>query len=448
MATPTPSPLDCKFYTSFYPDLASLVGCTELEINEHYLTIGKAQGRVANQAELDVLVASMLRFDTDVYSSINLSFALDKTLKASFPKANWLNHYYNPQNGNLFVNNRFRVMNHNDLRMVSNRWDEIYEKIYRAVDFNLIFYRSFYEIPAGINMLQDLKRSWLENGIFAGQKPNLKALNENINVLGNIQTLLMNEYQLDMAFLGAYKNIMMDYAAKHAIVVPPALTDENSILLFLLFNTGYQLRLFFNQNEYDRHKEERIKQYNDAIAAIKAMTYKPMLDAAAKAYAVKDLQLSKVKAIVDVPIVKDEFSNIISLMNVVRLSNEDFLNCFKKISGIQDDLAAVIKLIVLHELTNCVNPELNSMEVKILVASLVYNIFIANKTDSAEYAKFVQDKSVEILTAMFKEKGLTDFETVLVQDIALVLESKKVVKMSYIKNRLMNTAGHLMFLKF
>lgn len=438
------SQLDCKFYTSFYEDLSSLADSTELKINEHYLMIGKAQGRVANKKELDDMIASIVRFDYDVYKNTNLSFQLDKTLNVSFPGLDCMNHYYNETTGNLYINNRFRVLNNNDIKVVLNEWDGIYQKIFNLVNFDLFFYKSFYEIPASITTLQDLKIHWLKNGLFSGQKPNLKSLNENTNIIGNIQSLLIKEFNLDMSYLLGYKSVMLDYASKHNIVVPSSLVDETNVLLYLFFNTGYQLRLFFSQNEYDVYKSERIQQYNSAVNAIKSLNQKVALDMAVKSYAIQDLKLSKVKLVAVVPIMKDAFSNIISLSNVIKLSNEDFLNCFKKIYNVQD-LMEVIKLIVSHELSNYLLPELNSMEVKILVTSLVYNTYIQDKVDAGIYASFVKDKSIEILTLLFKDAGLADFETVLAQDVAFVIDNKKVIKLSYLKNKALSVLSHVLF---
>lgn len=101
------SQLDCAFYTSFYEDLSSLVGATKLEITEHYLNIGKAQGRVANNAELVQVMSSILNFNADLYCVANLSYQLDKSLKDTFVNNNdWYNHFYNSPNGNLYIANR------------------------------------------------------------------------------------------------------------------------------------------------------------------------------------------------------------------------------------------------------------------------------------------------------------------------------------------------------
>lgn len=437
------SNLDCKFYTSFYEDLSSLADSTDLKINEHYLMIGKIQGRAANKKELDDMIASIVRFDYDVYKNTNLSYELDKTLNNTFLNLDCMEHYYNETTGNLYKCNRFRILNNNDIKIVLNEWEGIYKKIFDLVDFDLFFYKSFYEIPASITTLQDLKIHWLKNGLFSGQKPNLKSLNENINIIGNIQSLLIKEFNLDMTYLSSYKSIMMDYAVKHNIVVPSSL-DETNVLLYLFFNTGYQLRLFFSQNEYDVYKSERIQQYNSAVVAIKSLNQKLALDMAVKSYALQDLKLSKVKSVEVIPIIKEAFSNIISLSNIIKLSNEDFLNCFKKIYNVQD-LMVAIKLIVSHELTNYLSPELNSMEVKILVTSLVYNTYIQDKVDSEIYASFVKDKSIEILTLLFKDAGLTDFETVLAQDVAFVIDNKKVIKLSYLKNKALSVLSHMLF---
>jgi hypothetical protein len=226
----------------------------------------------------------------------------------------------------------------------------------------------------------------------------------------------------------------MKYASHHSIVVPESITDENSILLFLFMNTGYQLRLFYNQNELDAYRTDNINKYNEALASVKSMTHVKALATSVKLYTAQTASLVKSKHIVvPVPIVKDLFININSVFNVIKLCNPTFLNCFKKISQ-NEDLMVIIPLLVKHELLNCDQPQLNSMEVKILVASLLYNLFISNKSDSTLYANFVKEKSVELLSAMFNEAGLVDFSETLKQDVDFIVENKKVVKLCSLTN--------------
>jgi hypothetical protein len=429
------SQLDCAFYTSFYDDLSSLAGATKLEITEHYLNIGKAQGRVANNDELVSVMSSILNFNPDLYSVANLSYQLDKSLKDTFVgKNDWYQHFYSSPNGNLYIASRYRVINNNDLKITSNEWDELVSAIFDIVHFSVVFYKSFYNIPSTITTVQDLKIHWLKNGLFLKQHPNLQSFTDNRDVIGDIQAMLIDKFKLNMAFLANYKADMMKYASHHSIVVPESITDENSILLFLFMNTGYQLRLFYNQNELDAYRTDNINKYNEALASVKSMTHVKALATSVKLYTAQTASLVKSKHIVvPVPIVKDLFININSVFNVIKLCNPTFLNCFKKISQ-NEDLMVIIPLLVKHELLNCDQPQLNSMEVKILVASLLYNLFISNKSDSTLYANFVKEKSVELLSAMFNEAGLVDFSETLKQDVDFIVENKKVVKLCSLTN--------------
>lgn len=433
------SQLDCDFYTSFYSDLAALVGSTKLAITEHYLNIGKAQGRVANKNELVQLMSSILNFDADLYSVANLSYKLDKSLKDTFPNQNdWFNHFYDATNGNLYTVNRYRITNSNDMKIVSNEWDDMVASVFDMVGFSVVFYRSFYDIPTNITTLQDLQLYWLKMGLFLKQHPNLKSFNDNVDVLGDIQTMLMNKYKLNMTMLASYKDNMMTYANAHSIVVPAGLNDETSILMFLFFNTGYQLRLFFCQNELDEYRSQKANAYNAALASVKNLEQDKAVADAAKAYLSQTAALIKAKSIVvPVPLVKDLFVNISSLLNIIKLCNDTYLSCFKKIQQ-NEDLMVIIPKMVKHELLNCDNPQLNSMEVKILVASLLYNLFVANKTDSDLYATFVKEKSVEVLTGMFGEAGLSGFSETLKQDIDFIIENKKVVKLCTLSNMIIS----------
>ena len=441
------SQLDCAFYTSFYDDLAYLAGAPKLEITEHYLNVGQAQGRVANDAELVQMMSSILNFNADLYCVANLSYQLDKSLKDTFPgKNDWYQHFYGT-NGNLQLSTRYRVINSNDLKITANEWDDLVSGIFEVVKFSDVFYKSFYTIPSSVTTVQELKLHWLKMGMFLKQQPNLQSFTDNRDVIGDVQALLIDKFKVNMAFLALCKPDMVKYAASHSIIVPDAVKDENSLLLFLFINTGYQLRLFYNQNELDEHKKMRVDQMKEALAAVKSMTHEKALAVSTKAYVSQTVALTKSKRIeVPEPIVKDLFVNINSLFNVIKLCNDTYLSCFKKINQ-NEDLMVIIPMLVKHELAGCDAPQLNSMEVKILVASLLYNLFIGNKSDSALYAVFVKEKSVELLSALFAEAGLVDFGETLKQDMDFIIENKKVVKLCSLANLVISLFITAFFLK-
>ncbi len=437
------SELDCDFYTSFYDDLSNIPK-TPIAINEHYLTVGKKQGRVANKKELNALLAQLLNFDINVYSTANLCWNFKSNLKVHCKNADFVDHYYSPE-GNLRKNDLFRIINQNELQTFINKWDSIYDTIIESVNFNLLFYKTFYKIPNEIHNLRDLQINWLKRGVFMGEKPNLKSLDENTNILGEIVTLLVKNFNIDTSFISKYRNHMKEYASINSIMIPSGLDDTNT-LLFLFLNTGHALRMFFNNNELETYRNNRLKQYESALNSIKNSTYKPILNESLKHYEKQSMTLRKKEDEIPIPIVKTPFHEITSVLNIIKLSNSVSLNCFKKIYN-SDDMTVVIPLMVQHELANCIEPVLNSMEIKILVASLVYNAFVLNKTDKQQYNDFVKSKSIEILSKLFVEAGMTDFENVLEQDINFIIENKKIVKLCYLKNLVISVFVQILILK-
>jgi hypothetical protein len=430
------STLDCAFYKSFYSDVSSLPD--SMSVNEHYLNVGKREGRMANAAELHELIAQLTHFDQNVYINANLAFNLHKTLGEQFSdlsvKQKSIEHYYG-ETGNLNTCSRFRVMNNNDLTHMTNVWESIYNKIFDSVHFNGLFYHTFYAIPTGITNLRDLQIHWLKQGVFEGQMPNLDSLNKNMDVIGSIQVLLMQQFHLDMAFIASYKGDMVNFMKRNSIPIIE-MADENRLLLFLFLNTGYKLRLFFNANDKAQCVEKRRNQYNDAIESIKKGTYKKKLDANNKAYDAESIALMKASCKRDsVPIIPNNFADIISVKNIIKLSNPIVIDCYMKLYKM-DSLIDVIITMVKNELKNSLEPIVNSMELKILVTSVVYNVFIKDKVDSILYKGLVKEKSVEILNVIFKEYGIVDESTLaaLEQDVEYLMQNKQVIKLSYVAN--------------
>ena len=230
--------------------------------------------------------------------------------------------------------------------------------------------------------------------------------------------------------------------------VKPIFTEAKNYMLKYIesdwFNKKVQEKIGkgskFNNNDLENCKTERREQYNKAVESVKNTTYKQLIAENDKIYDTKSCALIKsTPKYLSVPILKSPFEEIISMTNVVKLSNEVVINCFKKIHN-KEDLTEVITLIVKHELSNSLNPVINSMELKILVTSIVYNAYIVNKVDSKLYKEMVHEKSVKIISDLFSEQNMTDFNTVLVQDINFIIENKKIIKLSYLKNVLIKLA--------
>jgi hypothetical protein len=440
------SALDCNFYVSFYDDLENLKGKNAVDVNEHYINIGQSQGRVANKNELNDVVCKIIHFDSNTYSTANLSNDNVSNYKSKNPNmadGEWLNHFYNEPFGQLYRSNTIKIQNGNDLKKNANKWESMYIEIFNEIKFNANFYRSFYVLPAGVQNTRELKLNWLKNGLFNKEYPNIMYLNNNDNMIGVVQIILISKFGLDMAYLSGIRNEMHEYARANNISIPQGLVDETSILLFLFLNTGYQLRVFFNQNERKTYMDSCKLLYTNAIKSVKTLSQTTALGESNKEYVATSLQLAQAKQFVGVPIVKYVFSEINSLINIIKLSNELYINCSKKIYS-SEDLTTVTNKIIRHEISNYDNPIINSMDFKIFVMSLVYNIFILNKgTDKEAYKNLVKTKSTELLTPLLNEAGVSDFSVTLEQDLDYILNNKQVIKLSYFKNVVMSVLAGL-----
>lgn len=440
------SNLDCNFYVSFYDDLASLKGKNNVEINEHYINTGQAQGRIGNKNELNDVVSKIIHFDFNTYSTANLSSDNVSNFKTKAPNTadgEWLNHFYNEPFGQLYRSNSMKIQNGNDLKSIVNKWEAVYNEIFNDIKFNLAFYRSFYVLPNGVQNTRELKLHWLKNGMFNKQCPNLIYLNNSENMIGLVQIILISKFGLDMAYLSSMKNEMSDYARANGISMPQELVDETSALLFLFLNTGYQLRLFFNQNERKAYMDSRKLAYTNAVQSVKSLVQVNAMDVSNKEYIANSTALAQAKQFVGVPIVKQNFAEIASLMNIIQLTNEMYVNCSKKIYACED-LTMICDKIIKHEISNYDSPILNSMDFKIFVMSLVYNIFIANKgADKKAYCDLVKAKSIELLTPLLSGAGVVDFAVTLEQDLTFIVDNKQIVKLSYFKNIVMSIIAGL-----
>lgn len=434
--------MDSNFYTSFYPDLADLNKNDTIAVNEHYISVGKLQGRVANKSELNTLLETILHFDSKTFTSANLcpdyvnNLAMNGSVVKKMDSNNnqWINYFYDETNGDLYKSQKFRVKNSNDIKLHNEKWEHVYDEIFKTINFNLEFYKSFYSIPPEIINTRQLRIQWLKNGLFNKQYPNMQYLNNDENMITIVQTVLMSKFGLDVSYLALMKREMSEYSRKHRINVPRELTDENSILLFLFFNTAKQLRLFFNSGEYSQYVEKNKLAYDNAVQAVKSLAHVSAIEASNKEYLSQELRFLKSKSLpfAGLPILKDPFSQIISVFNIIKLTNNVYIDCFKKIQQ-TEDMTLLIGKIVSHEITNYIDPILNSMEIKLFVVSLVYNLFIDNKVDKTVYLDFVKAKSIEILKKLFTEGNIQDFDVVLEQDVDYIITNKQIIKMSYFK---------------
>jgi hypothetical protein len=427
--------MDCSFYINFYPDLSTFKPNDTVAINEHYINVGMKEDRVKNKIELNELLSKLLHFDPDIFATTNLANDYSTNLKTKFntiENTSWIDYFYSEPQGGLYNVPKIRVKNSNDIKECLNKWETIYYEIYKTIDFNLNFYKSFYIIPSTITNTRQLKIDWLKNGLFNKQYPNINALNNNQNVISAVQTILMTKFDLDIAYISTMKSEMVAYAKRHNIVAPESLTDDNDILLFLFFNTAQQLRLFFNNNERTQYINKNKNEYVNALDAVKLLKQKQLLTDVDTKYSLKEEQLATVVKLEGVPIVKNSFDKITSVLNIIKLSNSVYVDCFKKIYNSQN-LAMIIDKIIKHEMTNYSLPILNSIELKIFVVSLVYNLFILEKVDKKTYMDFVKAKSIEILTALYAENNITDTNSI-EKDVNHIIETKKIIKLTYLKN--------------
>lgn len=440
------NPLDCAFYVQFYDDLA-LNPSDILAINEHYLTTGKRQGRVANRDELNRNLAAILHFNKEIYANANLSYRLRENLVTAWGQINWMDHFYAEGTGNLYIHPRLRVRNELELMEHANKWDALFAELVKATDLDLMFYRNYYDVPDSITNTRDLQLYIIKMGIFLGQKPNLSYLSNTKNAISDIQSALISKMGVDMSWLATNKPLMMEYMESHQLQVPASVTaDENSLLLFLFLNTGYQLRVFSNMAEKDAYIADRSGEYKAAIAAVKALKQVDALAASTIEYGKGMIKAAKHIPMIGLPLVKLPFEQILNTLNLIKLTSDVYVACFKQTHGLEL-VDAVILAMVQHELRGYVNPSMNSMEVKKLVMCLVYNLNIEDKLDSKMYADFVKTKSIDLLTQLLTSAGIQDFAASLEQDVNFIIQNKEIVKMCSLKYALLsNVADRILLL--
>ena len=422
--------LDHAFYASFYEDLAGV--SDKFKIFEHYINIGKAQGRVANKNEFAELMCELTSFDVNIYSNLNLAFDFKNSLKEKNPgfnsKIQWLSHFFGEdgKSGNLRDINRYRIKNSNELLEFNNEWNELHKAIDTALKFDHVFYSKYYDVPAA-ETRYDLFIHWLTTGLFLGYAPNEKCLFDNKKVLNDVMEILIKK-KVDINYItNEYTKIMESYFTLSNMNIIPNLGNVEKTL-FLFLNSGFKLRLFFNENERKNYIDKHMKEYENANTAIKQMKVNDFNK-------VIKLEFEKSKYVLEKymkqVIFKDEklkllpIKSLNSLANLKHLTNAKFIENFKKCHNLSSMVDVAIKVLK-HELNRYEKIDVNSMEIKNFILNFVYNANLADKKDKYEYIEFVKNMSIEIMKKVMSNETLMN---TIEKDVEFLITNKKIIKL-------------------
>lgn len=441
---------DPKFYRDFY-GLSVADYADDAKLYEFYCAKGKDLGHVANAVELKQRVAALIGFDADVYSQVNLSFD-NKPLKAKFsappavgPVAHYVDHYFGEVGGNLYINKRQRLCNTNDLAAFNNVWAAIFCDVDAAVKFDEHFYVSMYDIPAELNTRMAAFMHWLTAGVFMGYVPNASYFAVGKSMVGDINAVLC-AHGVDMDYIEKQDGKLMAAYCKDSGIVVPANMSSIAKNLFLFFNAGQKIRIYFNAAECDATQTAHKEMYAAAVKQVKEQpgAFEAMKAKAEAAYAKMAAELKRKElAFKNVAIPAINASQLNSIKMLREIVSADFIECFAKCNGIAsaaDLKEQVVKLLCQRLMKKAT--DVDSAEVpafKEFVLNVVYNMFANDKKKAMskeEYIKFIKDFAADVLVLL----GSKQVRDAIIADLAFLIENKKIIKLGKIAIAVIPTA--------
>ncbi len=457
-SSPVSEVFDGKFYRDFYglsPDEFK----DDSKIYEQYHQVGKSKGRVVNKEQLNAAISKILNFNSELYSNINLSFDHKNTVLKKFKlnASSSVDHFFSA-GGNLTGINRARILNDNDLIAYNNRWLQLETAVDAAVKFDMEFYANMYDIPDSTGSRRDLFLHWLTRAVFVGELPSEMYLDaaKRAHLFNDLLAVLM-EAGVDVNFvMQNYMDVMAAYCVANEIVVPGALTPLQK-MMFLLFNSGQKLRVFFNAAEQSAYVASNSAAYADAIAQIKADAQEDAARMASVGYSKRAAELERDKRRIvfkNAPFELKPVGALKSLKSMRTFASDSFISMFAAcnklsgavagaVSGAAADVADrermlsdYVSVIAVRELKKCAGLDITSMDFKNFVLDLVYNVFsfkkIAGAAGKSEYNEFILQKTIGILSALYQSRALSGFEDVLFADIKFLIENKRILKLGKI----------------
>lgn len=426
--------IDYDFYASFYEDLKGLAG-DKFKLHEHYLKIGKDQGRVVNTECLAKQLCDLLHFDADIYANLNLGVSLRFTIKEHNPNNKNVMDVLNHLKWSVSDVNRYRIKNSNDLLEVNNEWNGLYKAIDERVKFDLAFYTQYYDIPVPQTSRMNVFLYWVCNGLFLGQAPNEMYLFEKDKLFNDVMEVLVKN-NVDINYItNEYSEIMNTFMTTNNLPVISNLGQvENMVYLFM--NTGNRLRLFLNANERNEYIELHKNEYSLAEEAIKTLKKDELLKKVNAEYDKKTAKLVRIEKNVQfaesvVKLLDAKMLNSVS--NLKKLTDKKFLEKFKKCHGLEKMGDVALKLLS-HEMKKYENLDKKSMEVKHFIVNFMYNANIDDKKDKNEYMATIKQMSMDLIKTVLSNPEL---ESTIEQDIEFFITNKKIIKLCKLAYTLM-----------
>lgn len=449
--------LDLAFYASFYS--LSAIKDDPVKLREHFLTIGKQKGYFPNKDYADIAIAKVISFDGEIYANLNIAF---DNMTLSLRKArkmetvpHCLAHYYDPVHGNLYhFKHVSRVANELELVKHVSKWEKLYSDLMNAVEFNEQFYSMFYEIPAHIETRNQLFMHWLKHSMHIGHLPSKKYLQQDNSVIVDVQRIL-NQHHIDMHYIESVSRGVMEMYAGTVLKLDLGNVKDASKMLYLLFNAGEKMRIYFNESEYVATVQRKRDQFADATEKVKLDNYKTTIEKAESAYA-KELAIAKSSAfkLKDTLLVKISVDGVADNMRMLKhIVSDQFIEQFEKSHNVQSlvrseagaeaDASKVNDTVCIQIVKKVLNnlkfeklDDLNCGAVKQFVVSFLFNLLIKMRSDKTEkqlskeeYLELVKVKSIAVLEAVYQLIGVVFTSEALKKDIEFIIANKQFIKL-------------------
>ncbi len=451
-----------EFYTSYYDDVKNLKNAVD-SLN-HWIKIGKDEGRVCNKDQYNRLMANLTSFDFEVFINGNMSLSKFVTFSEDLKLTN-----KTEQLGLAFDSFKKKfvdkqidekqqqtvipltipyicVTNECELNEYLDKWDGLYNKMQEFTKFDAKFYWDMYgDVEAETSL--DLFKSWISDGMFNEKMHNATDKNDNLGVfIGGIAKEIGFDWEF---FKTNYSVVLTSYDKKNKNKGKQMKNITNTFWYFI--NYARELKLCLNKNEHDECVAKFVKSHEDANKIIKSVENKKMLPIVVKKYEILLHKVMKLKTIVNsfvLPKFVDLNQN--NSYYIDRILSTKYLELLKLAHKCKTDesLVNVVKLLVKKEYNKFSKKGLaiTSQDAVKFVLNIVYNGLITSKEENknAEYIILVKKVVVELLKEFDKEKLINaETQKALENDIDYLINNKMVLKLSRMTSRIAIEVGKL-----
>ncbi len=439
MATVMQATLDVDFYRRFYR-----LEADEQAIYQHFNTVGKRDKWLANAQQLADVLKAQLHFDPQVYIG-NVSHDLTTMLKHNHqgrPDIHFLEHFFGKLTGDAADGETFQGhAEHADLRRFTNsvelvefstKWDKLLAAVYAQFKFDPDFYTFFYRAdPAkGANVFEQ----WVRADVFAKKYPNQAAADAKTDMISQLLSILAH-HGVDINYFSATYTEKISRVAE----TPSTLNDVERPL-YLFFNHARTYGLFWSQAERDVYIAGHLARCREVVDFLRGgHVYSP--EALAKEVAAADAALATVmkkQVPLAVKTAKLSLASLEANWKLLRkVTSPAYLAAFQRVNPESGDKTAVLRTLI-DNMVDASGHALNDQALKRFVASFFYNALLperAGKT-KAEYMELVKQSSATFLLDFLSTKQLPANMNVLVKDIELLVQNKKLIKFTKLAIRL------------